>query len=178
MYTFCMRSQEVILLRAVYGLVEFFLPASAIAAPAPPPAIATTIATFAPVDIPPPLFGVSAAGCAGWLAGRSVLAFNWEAALRQPPVDLGVMFETLTKSVAIFTEGFPVDALHVSDITIPRGVELETDVEATVVAGQPPRVQTTDDAEAEAAAEAAGEAAGDAGEAADAGSGDSESSEG
>ena len=70
-------------------------------------------------------------------------------------------------------------SLHVSDITIPRGVELETDVEATVVAGQPPRVQTSDDAEAEAAAEAAGEAAGDAGEAAEAGSGsDSESSEG
>jgi large subunit ribosomal protein L25 len=70
-------------------------------------------------------------------------------------------------------------SLHVSDITIPGGVELETDVEATVVAGQPPRVQTSDDAEAEAAAEAAGEAAGDAGEAADAGSGsDSESSEG
>jgi large subunit ribosomal protein L25 len=68
------------------------------------------------------------------------------------------------------------DALHVSDIAIPSGVELETDVEATVVAGQPPRVQTSDDAEAEAAAEAAGEAAGDAGEAADAGSG--ESSEG
>ena len=32
-------------------------------------------------------------------------------------------------------------ALHVSDITIPAGVELETDLEATVVAGQPPRVQ-------------------------------------
>jgi large subunit ribosomal protein L25 len=62
-------------------------------------------------------------------------------------------------------------AFHVSDITIPRGVELETDVEATVVAGQPPRVQTSEDAEAEAASEAAGEAAGDAGEAADAGSG-------
>ena len=47
-------------------------------------------------------------------------------------------------------------SLHVSDLTIPAGVELETDVEITVVAGQPPRVQTTDDAEAEAAAEAAG----------------------
>jgi large subunit ribosomal protein L25 len=42
-------------------------------------------------------------------------------------------------------------ALHVSDITIPRGVELETDPEATVVAGQPPRVQTTAEEDAESA---------------------------
>jgi large subunit ribosomal protein L25 len=48
-------------------------------------------------------------------------------------------------------------SLHVSDIAIPRGVELETDVEATVVAGQPPRVQVTEEEEAEAAAVAAGE---------------------
>ncbi len=47
-------------------------------------------------------------------------------------------------------------ALHVSDITIPAGVELETDVDATVVAGQPPRVQVTVAEEAEAAAAAAG----------------------
>jgi large subunit ribosomal protein L25 len=65
-------------------------------------------------------------------------------------------------------------ALHVSDIDIPRGVELETDVEATVVAGQPPRVQTTAEEEAEAAAGAAGEAAAAGGET----SGDAESSEG
>ena len=32
-------------------------------------------------------------------------------------------------------------ALHVSDITIPAGVELETDPGATVAAGIPPRVQ-------------------------------------
>ncbi len=32
-------------------------------------------------------------------------------------------------------------ALHVSDIAIPAGVELETDLDATVVAGNPPRVQ-------------------------------------
>ena len=50
-------------------------------------------------------------------------------------------------------------SLHVSDITIPRGVELETDLEATVVAGQPPRVQATAEEEAEAAAAAAVEAA-------------------
>ena len=41
-------------------------------------------------------------------------------------------------------------ALHVSDIAIPAGVELETDIETTVVGGNPPRVQAaaTDDAEA------------------------------
>jgi len=46
-------------------------------------------------------------------------------------------------------------ALHVSDITIPAGVELETDPEATVVAGNPPRVQAAAPEEAEAAEEAA-----------------------
>jgi large subunit ribosomal protein L25 len=49
-------------------------------------------------------------------------------------------------------------SLHVSDITIPAGVELETDPDATVVAGQPPRVQTTEEEEAETAAVAAAEA--------------------
>ncbi len=34
-------------------------------------------------------------------------------------------------------------ALHVSDIAIPAGVELESDPEATVVAGNPPRIQVT-----------------------------------
>ncbi len=65
-------------------------------------------------------------------------------------------------------------ALHVSDIAIPKGVELETDPEATVVAGQPPRVQATAEEEAEAAAALAGEA----GEAPAAESGDAESAEG
>lgn len=32
-------------------------------------------------------------------------------------------------------------SLHVSDIDLPRGVEVETDPETTVVTGQPPRVQ-------------------------------------
>ncbi len=45
-------------------------------------------------------------------------------------------------------------ALHVSDIAIPTGVELETDLAATVVAGNPPRVQVV---AAEAAEETAGE---------------------
>ncbi len=53
-------------------------------------------------------------------------------------------------------------SLHVSDIAIPPGVELETDMEATVVAGQPPRVQVTE--EEAAAAEAEGGVAAEAGE--------------
>ena len=65
-------------------------------------------------------------------------------------------------------------SLHVSDITIPRGVELETDPEATVVAGQPPRVQTTAEEEAETAAAAAEAGETPAGEA----PGDTESAEG
>ncbi len=57
-------------------------------------------------------------------------------------------------------------SLHVSDLTVPAGVEIETEADATVVAGQPPRVQATDE---ELAAEAAeGEAAASAGEAAEA----------
>ena len=61
-------------------------------------------------------------------------------------------------SVDIDISGLTIGAsLHVSDITIPPGVELETDLEATVVAGQPPRVQTTAEEEAETAAAAAAE---------------------
>jgi large subunit ribosomal protein L25 len=65
-------------------------------------------------------------------------------------------------------------ALHVSDIAIPAGVELETDPETTVVAGQPPRVQATAEEEAEAAGVAAPEASGDAA----AESGDTDATEG
>lgn len=61
-------------------------------------------------------------------------------------------------------------SLHVSDIVTPAGVEVETDPETTVVAGQPPRVQTTAEEEAEAAA-AAGADPGAAG-------GDTDASEG
>jgi large subunit ribosomal protein L25 len=48
-------------------------------------------------------------------------------------------------------------ALHVSDIAIPAGVELETDLDATVVGGNPPRVQVaaTDTAEVTEEAEPA-----------------------
>ena len=50
-------------------------------------------------------------------------------------------------------------ALHVSDIVIPAGVELETDPGATVVAGNPPRVQVATAAEEAADEEAAAAAA-------------------
>jgi len=51
-------------------------------------------------------------------------------------------------SVDIDISGLTIGgALHVSDITIPPGVELETDPAATVVAGNPPRVQVVTVAE-------------------------------
>jgi large subunit ribosomal protein L25 len=73
-------------------------------------------------------------------------------------------------SVDIDISGLTIGAaLHVSDIDIPKGVELETDLEATVVAGQPPRVQTTAEEDAElAAASAEAGAEGAADDAADA----------
>ena len=55
-------------------------------------------------------------------------------------------------------------ALHVSDITIPPGVELETDVDATVVGGNPPRVQAAAAGEAVEAGEEAAPAASDSDE--------------
>jgi large subunit ribosomal protein L25 len=68
-------------------------------------------------------------------------------------------------SVDIDISGLTIGgSLHVSDIALPRGVEVETDPETTVVTGQPPRVQAaTEEPEAEGAegAEAAPEAAGD-----------------
>jgi large subunit ribosomal protein L25 len=51
-------------------------------------------------------------------------------------------------------------SLHVSDLAIPAGVELETELDATVVAGQPPRVQITEEEEAAEAAEEGVEAVG------------------
>ena len=79
-------------------------------------------------------------------------------------------------SVDIDISGLTIGgAMHVSDINIPAGVELETDLEATVVAGQPPRVQTTAEEEADTAAAAA---AADSGAEAGGASGDSDSGEG
>ena len=59
-------------------------------------------------------------------------------------------------SVDIDISGLTIGgALHVSDIIIPAGVELESDLGATVVAGNPPRVQVATAAEEAAADEAA-----------------------
>ena len=59
-------------------------------------------------------------------------------------------------SVDIDISGLTIGgALHVSDIIIPAGVELETDLGATVVAGNPPRVQVATAAEEAAAADEA-----------------------
>jgi large subunit ribosomal protein L25 len=55
-------------------------------------------------------------------------------------------------------------ALHVSDITIPPGVELETDLDATVVGGNPPRVQAAAAGETAEAGEEAAPAASDSDE--------------
>jgi large subunit ribosomal protein L25 len=55
-------------------------------------------------------------------------------------------------------------ALHVSDIVIPPGVELETDVDATVVGGNPPRVQAAAAGETPEGDEEAAPAASDADE--------------
>jgi large subunit ribosomal protein L25 len=67
-------------------------------------------------------------------------------------------------SVDIDISGLTIGAsLHVSDITVPKGVEIETELDATVVAGQPPRVQATEEEiAAEAAESAAAAPAGDA----------------
>lgn len=55
-------------------------------------------------------------------------------------------------------------ALHVSDIAIPAGVELETDVDATVVGGNPPRVQAASAGETAEGGEEAAAAASDSDE--------------
>jgi large subunit ribosomal protein L25 len=68
-------------------------------------------------------------------------------------------------------------SLHVSDLAIPAGVELETDLEATVVAGQPPRVQISEEEEAAEVAAEEGVAAEGAAEAASETAGESTSSE-
>lgn len=52
-------------------------------------------------------------------------------------------------------------SLHVRDIAVPKGVEIETELDATVVAGQPPRVQTAGEETAEGAEPAAAAPAAD-----------------
>jgi large subunit ribosomal protein L25 len=72
--------------------------------------------------------------------------------VKAKPADIPPSFEI---DISELTIG---GALHVSDIVIPAGVELDVEPETTVVVGQPPRVQVAEE-EAEAAAEGEGEAA-------------------
>src|SRR5579862_5803852 len=111
---------------AAYGLVDFLLFATAIAAPAPPPAITATIATLAPVDIPPPPVLPAGAGAlepapaAGAPArGTSVCACKFDAATRQPPCDLGESAVTFMALVAIVTTGRAADAVPVTSTRLP-----------------------------------------------------------
>jgi large subunit ribosomal protein L25 len=74
--------------------------------------------------------------------------------IKAKPTDIPPSFEIDISDLVIG------GSLHVSDIAIPAGVEVDNDPDATVVAGQPPRVQITPEeeaAEAALAAEAAGE---------------------
>ncbi len=73
-------------------------------------------------------------------------------AIKAKPADIPPSVELDISSLTIG------GALHVSDLVIPRGVELEVDPTTTVVAGLPPRVQITEEAEEAAeGAEAEGE---------------------
>jgi len=71
------------------------------------------------------------------------LAIKAKPADIPPSVDLDISSLTIGGS------------LHVSDLTVPSGVEIETEADATVVAGQPPRVQATAEELAAEAAEGA-----------------------
>jgi large subunit ribosomal protein L25 len=86
-------------------------------------------------------------------------------AVKAKPADIPPSVELDISDLAIGS------TLHVSDISIPPGVELETDLDTSVVTGQPPRVVVEEEVEGEAvegeeAAEAAGAAPGEGGEAA------------
>jgi large subunit ribosomal protein L25 len=76
-------------------------------------------------------------------------------AIKAKPADIPTSFDLDITDLIIG------GSLHVSDIAIPAGVEVDNNPDATVVAGQPPRVQVTAEEEAAAAALAA-EAAGEA----------------
>ncbi len=94
--------------------------------------------------------------------------------LRAKPADIPPSLELDISELTIGS------SLHVSDLVLPAGVELETDPETSVVTGQPPRVQAeevpegegvegeegAEGAEGAGAAAAAGEGAADSGGAA------------
>ncbi|MHB1516989.1 MAG: 50S ribosomal protein L25 [Acidimicrobiales bacterium] len=64
-------------------------------------------------------------------------------AIRARPADIPPSVEIDISDLTIGT------SLHVTDIAVPSGVELETDPDASVVVGHPPRVQTADEEAAE-----------------------------
>lgn len=92
------------------------------------------------------------------LVGEAIEVQHGDGIVEQQLFTLAVKAKPadIPPSVDIDISGLTIGAaLHVSDIAIPRGVELETDLDATVVAAHPPRVQVTTEEEAEAAAAAA-----------------------
>jgi len=104
------------------------------------------------------------------LVGEAIEVHHGDGVVDQQLFTLAIKAKPsdIPPSVDIDISGLTIGgSLHVSDITVPAGVELESDPEATVVAGQPPRVQITEEQEAEAAGiavEAAEEAPSEASE--------------
>jgi large subunit ribosomal protein L25 len=76
-------------------------------------------------------------------------------AVRAKPADIPPSVEIDISTLTIAT------GLHVSDIAIPAGVELDVDLDTTVVVAHPPRVQVSEEegVEGEAEGAAAGESA-------------------
>jgi len=88
------------------------------------------------------------------LVGEAVEVHHGDGVVDQQLFTLAIKAKPsdIPPSVDLDISGLTIGgSLHVSDITVPGGVELESDLEATVVAGQPPRVQITEEEEAEAA---------------------------
>ncbi|HEY7915527.1 MAG TPA: 50S ribosomal protein L25 [Acidimicrobiales bacterium] len=88
------------------------------------------------------------------LVGEAVEVHHGDGVVDQQLFTLAIKAKPsdIPPSVDLDISGLTIGgSLHVSDITVPGGVELESDPEATVVAGQPPRVQITEEEEAEAA---------------------------
>jgi large subunit ribosomal protein L25 len=100
------------------------------------------------------------------LVGEAVEVAHGDGVVDQQLFTLAIKAKPadIPPSVDIDISGLTIGAsLHVSDISVPKGVEIETELDATVVAGQPPRVQATEEEiAAEAAESAAAAPAGDA----------------
>src|SRR5206468_2746750 len=120
------------------GLVDFFPPLSATAAPAPPPATTTAIATLAPADMPlrpsvglgevPDTGGLATVGAGGAVdAGTSVFASNATATLRHPPCATSAMEATFIVLVDGATpavlEGVPRASIRLPTLAARFGPE-------------------------------------------------------